>query len=504
LIELSEDDGKMKLKLRKSAQKEEREVTPKDKKEHTPPPAVSEEYTRLPIRQCEPHPDVMMRLDRSEGIEGLSESIRTNGQQVPGMAVEKPDGSGFWIIAGNRRLQACRLLFEKYGEPSSYKALLFHGLSKEEIYSKAIVENESERGERRNLSMVEELAFLLSIRETLGNDAVIRIGVRAGKNEQSIRKKLSLAEELGGELFKNLFKIERRCGTSFKLSHLESLSKHGYDQELLLEIAAIAAASQMNPEEIDPKAAPNLLRYSAPWFFELFPEFNTSSRLIPVSASKQLGDDEVRSQSAATRAANGDASTPNLQQGKEREDKNNGSNDTKEPDEERGNAGKKEDNETTGAILAPQGTHVSIVSQGIFFATCPACGSEYPFDASGLANIERKIEISFYDLNTNNKKEEGREGPEKSTVSPTIILVAPTECSVCAKEFWVNISPRGQGVAAIQSFNEKTLSEPIETQKECTLAHDGRLTKSDGWIVISGQKKYCYKEGKLAEISGEA
>ena len=243
----------MKLKLRKSTGKEESEVPTKEKTESTPHPAVSEEYTRLPIRQCEPHPDVMLRLDSSEGVEGLSDSIRANGQQVPGMAVEKPDGSGFWIIAGNRRLQACKSLFERYGEPSSYKALLFHGLSKEEIFAKAIVENESERGERRNLAMVEELAFLFSIRETLGNDAVIRIGVRAGKNEQSIRKKLSLAEELGGEpVLKNLFRIERKCESTFKLSHLEALSKHTYDQEHLLKIAAKAAASQMNPEEIDP------------------------------------------------------------------------------------------------------------------------------------------------------------------------------------------------------------------------------------------------------------
>jgi hypothetical protein len=478
----------MKLTLRKQAGREGASAGKLDA-ENSPQP-VSEEYTRLPIRQCEPHPDLVMRLDYGEGIDGLSESIRANGQQVPGMAIEKPDGSGFWVIAGNRRLRACKLLFEKYGEPSSYKALLFHGLTKEEIYSKAIVENESERGERKNLSVVEEVAFLTSIREALGDEAVVRIGVRAGKNEQSVRKRLFLAEELGGEgMLKKLYQIERRCDFSFKLSHLEALAKHAYDQELLLRIAAIAAASKMSPEEVDPKAAPSLLRYSAPWFYELFTELKRGDSSTP---EPQGTDPEQGNFSQSVEGKNvNPAQQPTLAQGGA-EHGDTGPEQGEEEDEK--NA------DSAPVTSLPLQNRISIVAQGTFFAKCPDCGTENPFHGSGLTNIERKIELVFYDLSK--KKEEGqREGPEKKTVSPTIILAAPTECSKCSNQFWLDISPRGQGIAAIQSFKEKTFSEPTESQKECTLAYDSRLGEPDGWVIISGETKYGYREGRRVELT---
>ena len=52
-------------------------------------------------RSFEPggHPDLQTRL-KYDQVDALAEDIRAHGQLQPGRAVEKPDGTGYWIYMG--------------------------------------------------------------------------------------------------------------------------------------------------------------------------------------------------------------------------------------------------------------------------------------------------------------------------------------------------------------------------------------------------------------------
>ena len=49
--------------------------------------------------------------------------------------------------------------------------------------------------------------------------------------------------------------------------------------------AAVAAARLMNPSDVDPGEIKALVKYYAPWFDQLFPEYSTTLQGTEVSAT---------------------------------------------------------------------------------------------------------------------------------------------------------------------------------------------------------------------------
>ena len=149
----------------------------------------------LPVKLCEPHPDLQTRL-KYDQIDVLAEDIRVHGQLQPGRAVERPDGTGYWVYLGIGRLLAIKALFEKEGEPKSYYALLDEGLPFLELFSRSMSENLK----RRNLSVLEEVRSFWLASQKAKEDEIIAAAAKIGDDPRTVRKRMELAETLGDRL----------------------------------------------------------------------------------------------------------------------------------------------------------------------------------------------------------------------------------------------------------------------------------------------------------------
>ena len=224
----------------------------------------------LPVKLCEPHPDLQTRL-KYDQVDALAEDVRVHGQLQPGRAVERPDGSGYWIYMGIGRLVAIKKLFEKDGEPKSYYALLDEGLPFVELFSRSMSENLK----RRNLSVLEEVrSFYLASRKA-DEDDIVAASAKIGEEPSAVRKRIELARALGEKLSR-LYDVETRAGSSFQLGHLEALSKL-VDERAFYQAAAAVAFARFNVKELQAALRNNSIDKIAaglpPWFYELFPEY---------------------------------------------------------------------------------------------------------------------------------------------------------------------------------------------------------------------------------------
>ena len=160
------------------------------------PEAKSEgKLVALPVKLCEPHPDLQTRL-KYDQVDALAEDIRVHGQLQPGRAVEKPDGTGYWIYMGIGRLFAIKKLFEKDGEPKSYYALLDEGLPFVELFSRSMSENLK----RRNLSVLEEVRSFWLASQKAKVEEIIAASSKIGEEPGMVRKRIELARVLGEKL----------------------------------------------------------------------------------------------------------------------------------------------------------------------------------------------------------------------------------------------------------------------------------------------------------------
>lgn len=71
---------------------------------------------RVPLRDIRPDPAQPRRLFPREGIEALADSIRLHGQLSPLLLRESPDGRGFRLVSGARRLMALKRLGRAWAE----------------------------------------------------------------------------------------------------------------------------------------------------------------------------------------------------------------------------------------------------------------------------------------------------------------------------------------------------------------------------------------------------
>lgn len=356
----------------------------------------------LPVKLCEPHPDLQTRL-KYDQVEALAKDIRAHTQLQPGRAIEKPDGTGFLIYMGIGRLFAVRKLFEEFGEPKSYFALLDEGLPFIELFSRSMSENLK----RRNLSVLEEVRSYYLASQKASESEILQASEEIGEDSATVRKKIELARALGEKLGR-LYEVEGKEGFSFQLGHLETLAKI-IDEREFYQAAASTAFARFKVHELQASLRNRSIERVAlglpAWFEELFPEY--------------AGKKEER-QDAVVKATSETASVP-------------------EPEgpvvkhfvmaPQQANPSPPTDLPVPSTIVkaSPQQPPAGVpYKESLLFAECPYCGAYTPFEFRDDSEL---TVIRF----------EGPAVPKKDTVAPEGSFRRIRTCvsPECAKEFWL-------------------------------------------------------------------
>ena len=123
-----------------------------------------------------------IRKCRDEDLSELMASIHEHGLLEP--IVVRPRGKGFEVIAGNRRLKACKLLrFRRVN-------CIVADLSDAEAYEASIVENV----QRRTLNPLEEALAFKKYCDESGWGSQTRLAKKVGKSQEYISHRLKLLE----------------------------------------------------------------------------------------------------------------------------------------------------------------------------------------------------------------------------------------------------------------------------------------------------------------------
>jgi len=117
-----------------------------------------------------------------EDISGLVASIKEHGLLEP--IIVRPVGKRFEVVAGNRRLRACKLL--RYRRVKC----IISGLSSSEAYEVSLVENV----QRRTLDPLEEAVAFRNYCQKFGWGSQTKLAKKLGKSQEYISHRLKLLE----------------------------------------------------------------------------------------------------------------------------------------------------------------------------------------------------------------------------------------------------------------------------------------------------------------------
>ena len=186
-----------------------------------------------------------------------------------GSSPRKDGKKGYLAYIGVRRYLALKLLYGKAHDPrfATYNAYVDTGLSELQMFVRAKMENEEERGERQGLSLLEQVFGLYKIRDS----------VSAEKLDGELKREFMVAERLDEEKVRRLFQIEATTHFRFRLAHLERLCTIESERDFYLS-AACAAGFNIGPDRIDEAIERRNSAYLLDWFRRLFPEFKEPER----------------------------------------------------------------------------------------------------------------------------------------------------------------------------------------------------------------------------------
>jgi ParB family transcriptional regulator, chromosome partitioning protein len=123
-----------------------------------------------------------VRKVRDEDLSDLMASIREHGLLEP--IIVRPKGKGFEVIAGNRRLRACKLLrFRRMN-------CIVADLNDAEAYEVSIIENV----QRSTLNPLEEAMAFKKYCDEFGWGSQTRLAKKVGKSQEYISHRLKLLE----------------------------------------------------------------------------------------------------------------------------------------------------------------------------------------------------------------------------------------------------------------------------------------------------------------------
>ena len=355
----------------------------------------------LPVKLCEPHPDLRTRL-KYDQVDKLAKDIKVHGLLQPGRAVENPDGTGYWIYMGIGRLLAIKKLFEEFGEPKSYFAQLDEGLSFIDLFSRSMSENLK----RRNLSLLEQERTYYQASLKANDSEIMQASGEIGEDPSMVRKKIELARALG-ERFGRLYEIEGKEGFSFQLGHLETLAKVTDERGFYLAAASTAFA-RFKVHELQASLRNRSLERVAlglpGWFGELFPEYaierGEERKVVAQAAEASAREAEGTAGGRSPPASRGDGPHPF--------------------------AGKAAP--STGPN-ASSGQHPPVgvpYKDSLLFAECPYCGAYTPFEFGDRSELT----VIMFD---------GQAVPTMDTVAPEGSFRRVRACvnPECEKEFWL-------------------------------------------------------------------
>ena len=423
----------------------------------------------LPVRLCEPHPDLQTRL-KYDQVDRLAEDIRAHGQLQPGRAVEKPDGTGYLIYIGIGRLFAVKKLFEEDGDPKSYYALLDEGLSFVELFSRSMSENLK----RRNLSVLEEVRsyYLASLKAS--ESEIVQASGEIGEDPASVRKKMELAKTIGERLGR-LYEIEGKEGFSFQLGHLDALAKVNDEREFYLAAAATAFARFKVHElqaSLRNRSIERVVLGLPGWFREIFPEY--ANRRQDDERAKETSDASFGTGDGPERIVQPAATTPQPVGSSSPVDL---------------------PAQTAKAEASPQQPPAGVpFKESLYFAECPYCGGYTPFEFKDNAEL---TVIMF----------EGPAVPRKDTVAPdgTFRRIRACVNPECGKEFWLWVAEvDGEPRAETRKKDEEGwFTVPSGMPKVCSVSWSD---KRQSWMVREKGNGVMYlyaRNGMLVAVGSE-
>ena len=428
----------------------------------------------LPVKLCEPHPDLQTRL-KYDQVDALAEDIKVHGQLQPGRAVERPDGTGYYVYMGIGRLLAVKQLFEGDGEPKSYYALLDEGLPFVELFSRSMSENLK----RRNLSVLEEVRSFYLASQKADEDEIVAASAKIGEEPSMVRKRIELARILGDKLGR-LYEVERRgrAGFSFQLGHLDVLSKIG-DEKELYEFAAGAANAGFNVKEfqnsLKNKSIDKMVSGLPEWFGELFPEYAKPSLPTDMNVVQHV----VMAPVNPKETTQPDLPTPSSQGAKD---------DAIPTSTKQADAISTTKTEPIAASQPPAGVPYM---ESLHFAACPYCGAMTPFE------LKEDSELTLIRFR-------GAAVPEKEAVAPEGSYRAERKCfnPECGEEFWLWAAWVGEELRVEtrkKDDKEGWFRVPIGKPVVGSVSWDKDL---NSWVVKAGGSGRAYAYGEDGKFSG--
>ena len=432
----------------------------------------------LPVKLCEPHPDLQTRL-KYDQVDALAEDIKVHGQLQPGRAVERPDGTGYYVYMGIGRLLAVKKLFEADGEPKSYYALLDEGLPFVELFSRSMSENLK----RRNLSVLEEVRSFYLASQKADEDEIVAVSAKIGEEPSMVKRRIELARILGNKLGK-LYEVERRgrAGFSFQLGHLDVLSKIS-DEKELYEFAAGAANAGFNVKEfqnsLKNKSIDKMVSGLPEWFGELFPEYAKKDEKPSLPTDMNVVQHVVTAPVNPKETTQPEAPTPSQE-----------TKDAAPSTTARAQAGtiSTTKTESDAASQPPAGVPYK---ESLHFAACPHCGAMTPFE------LKEDSELTII-------KFRGAAVPEKEAVAPEGSYRAERKCfnPECGEEFWLWAAWVG-GELRVETKKKDAKEEwfrvPIGKPVVGSVSWDKGLKS---WVVKEGGSGKAYAYGEDGKFSG--
>jgi ParB-like chromosome segregation protein Spo0J len=385
----------------------------------------------LAIGIIDVHPKFLFRFDYDdESLKSLSESIRQVGQLQPGRVVPKNDASGYLVYIGIRRFMAIKKLYSETGEQafSRFYAIIDEGLTEAEMFARAIAENMGEKGERKELSLPEEILTFGRFSKMMEGEEGAKVLRMINRDSSFLRKRLALARNLSEERLGQLYRIEKASGFRFTIAHLEYLQRIEENKRFLLTAAVIAEA-RLKPNRTS--LAEDILRQGFPkigWFQENFPESSEQER--SAHGGQQHEGFNIPSQDIiqqVRKKLQGEASEDKVLEQVDKE--------AEKGEREKSNIGAEAEATTlqesqSSAISTPSTRYeppTPFFEVDVLFLSCPLCGYENP------CRLSTKEELTFYTLSDDGKV-------MKDTLLPEFFCSARHVCGGCGKEFFVIIS----------------------------------------------------------------
>ena len=177
------------------------------------------------------HPPEYYRSTSPSNLGELANSIRQKGLLQPIIVRTKQDGY-FEMVAGNRRLQACKGL--------GWRKIICHiaELDDKEAFEISLIENIH----RKSLNPIEEGYAFRSYVKDLGWGGISDLASKIGKSVSYVDKRLKLLD-LPPEIIESISNSAISTSVAEELSFIDDTSKQ-------LEVARIAAKEKMSSRKI--------------------------------------------------------------------------------------------------------------------------------------------------------------------------------------------------------------------------------------------------------------